>query len=213
VDFSWVVVFLSLSVTTVVVEGVLSWNEGTFWPHQVGGKAVKLPFILHGGVVLGDLILLPYAFSFWASELRIPLWLWGALFFLALWITWLCHRAWWFQCERQPGFMYPDRQESWGDPTKWFLDLPGSAWVHFVYMTGALVFIGAYIWSPMDPGIVWQTFWIFVVFVPTAIIEPGIVQGWPPTRKDILISVGVAIVLWGVIVLVTWIKLSHWLGL
>ena len=71
--------------------------------------------------------------------------------------------------------MYPDRSRSLGDPSVWYLDLPPSALIHSVYMVGAIMMIFGYIVSPMSADVVWATFWIFVVFIPCAIIEPGIV--------------------------------------
>ncbi len=211
-DFSWMIVVLAAQ-AIVIFEGKLSLDEGTFWPHQAGGTPVNLPFVWHGGVVVGDLILLPHAFGLWWPHMEVPVWLWAVMLPLALWITWACHRAWWFQCAKQPGFMYPNRLESEGDPDRWYRDLPDSAWVHGAYMVAALMLIGGYLWSPMSSDIVWRTCGIFVIFVPVAIIEPGIVQARPPTRKDIAVSVGVALGLWAVVALVTWIKLTHQLGL
>jgi hypothetical protein len=205
-EYSW------LWVMVVVIEGVFSWCEGTFWFNR-RYPALKLPFLLHGGVVVGDLILLPYVFGMWESYFQIPVWLWGIIFFISLGITWFCHRAWWFMCETQPGFMYPDRSKSHGDANIWYRDMPASAWIHFGYMVVALMFIGAYIVTPMSAEIVWRTCWVFVIFVPAAIIEPGIVQGWPPKKKDIQISVGIALMLWAVVGLVTWAKLAHFLGI
>lgn len=210
-EFSWIAAWAMALI--VILEGIFSWTEKTFWPGQRGGKPIKLPFVFHGGVVVGDLILLPYAYGIWNHRVQVPVWLWVAFSFLALMITWQCHRAWWFMCEKQPGFMYPDRHRSKGDQKIWFYDLPDSAWIHFIYMVASLMFIGAYVYSPMSAEIVWKTFWIFIIFVPVAIIEPGIVQGWPPTRKDILLSIGVAVVLWVIVGLVTWLKLIHWLGI
>lgn len=209
--FSWEI--FSISVFVVVMEGMASWTEKTFWPGQQGGKSIKLPFVFHGGVVVGDLILLSYAYGMWMPQLQATFCQWVISFPVAVVITWQCHRAWWFMCKDQPGFMYPNRSESGGDPKAWFCDLPGSAWINFIYMVGSLMFIGAYILSPMSAEVVWRTFWIFVIFVPIAIIEPGIVGGWPPTKKDIFTSVGIAIVLWAIVGLVTWLKLIHWLGI
>ena len=109
--------------------------------------------------------------------------------------------------------MYPNQRKSEGKARYWYRDLPPSAWIHFIYMVLAIVYIGGYIIRPMPEEIIWKTFWIFLVFVPIAIIEPGIVQGWKPTKKDILMSVGTAIVLWVVVGLVTWIKLNHFFGI
>ncbi len=196
------------AVFVVLLEGLASWSEKTFWPRQRGGPPIKLPFVWHGGVVVGDLILLPYLFGLWAPRFQIPMWLWIIFFPVALVITWYCHRAWWFLCEKQPGFMYPNRQKSEGDPRIWFHDLPRSALIHFGYMTATLMLIGGYLCSPMTAEVMWQTFWVLVIFVPVAIIEPGIVQGWPLTKKDVTINVGIAVALWTIIGLVTWAKLG-----
>lgn len=198
----------------VVVEGFLSWLEGTFWFRQkFGNRNLKLPFLLHGGVVVGDFILLPLAFFLWAPYLEVPMWLWVTFFFVSFIITWLCHRGWWFACEYEPGFMYPNRLKSWGNENVWYRDLPTSAWIHFIYMMGALILIGGYIYTPMPSMVVWKTFWIFVVFVPVAIIEPGIVQAWPPTKKSLQLAFGITVILWSIVGLVTWIKLTHFLWL
>lgn len=199
-------------VSMVVLEGALSSKERTFHPGQYRKGFIKLPFVFHGGVVIGDLVLLPYAFYQWLPQMQISPWQLVGFFVAALWITWAAHRAWWFMCEKQPGFMYPDRSRSLGYSSIWYLDLPPSAWIHFVYMVGAIVMIGGYIVSPMSTEVVWTTFWIFVVFIPLAIIEPGIVQGWPLTRKDIFTSFGVAVALLAVVGVVTWVKLAHWFG-
>lgn len=209
-EFSWPVSLISALV--VVCEGAVSWSEKTFWPGQKGGKPIKLPFVLHGGVVIGDLFLLSYTYGIWAAYLHVPPWLWIIFFFVSLGITWFCHRAWWFMCEKQPGFMYPDRHRSKGDQKIWYHDLPISAWIHVAYMTVSLMLIGGYLYSPMSEEVVLRTFWIFFLFVPVAVIEPGIVQGWPPTKKDIMISIRVAYLLWVVVVVVTLIKMVHWFG-
>ena len=208
---------LLLFVFAVVLEGISSWSERTFYPGQSREKSVNLPFLFHGGVVVGDLVLLPYAFYLWSPQMHIvmmhvSLWINLILFVSAIGITWVAHRAWWFMCEKQPGFMYPDRSRSLGDPLVWYRDLPKSAWIHFVYMVGAIMMIFGYIASPMSTDVVWTTFWIFVVFIPLAIIEPGIVQGWPPTVKDMVNAVGVATVLLGIVGAVTWVKLAHLFG-
>lgn len=135
-------------------------------------------------------------------------------FFVAsLIITWFCHRGWWLASEDEPGFMYPNRFKSWGNENVWYRDLPTSAWIHFTYMVGALMLIGGYVYTPMNAEIVWRTFWIFVIFVPIAVIEPGIVSAWPPTKKGLTFSFGIATVLWAIVGLVTWIKLHHSFGL
>ena len=142
-----------------------------------------------------------------------PSWLWITLFVFAFIITWLCHRVWWFACENEPGFMYPNRLESHGNERFWYRDLPTSAWIHFLYMTWALMLIGQYIYAPMPATVVWKTFWIFVAFVPIAIIEPGIVQAWPPTKKSLWISFVITLILWSIVGLVTWVKIAHFFGL
>jgi hypothetical protein len=199
------------AVLVVFYEGVLSFSDQTFWPGQDKNKLIKLPFVYHGGV-WGDLLILPYLFGIWVPQMSVPWWLWIGFFPVAFVITWYCHKTWWRMCEKQPGFMYPDRSESRGDPERWHWDLPGAAWVHFIYMVGAVMMIGGHIYSPMPAEIVWRTCWLMLVFVPVAVIAPGIVQSWPPTKKDIAISVASAIVLWAVVGLVTWVKLIHWLG-
>lgn len=70
--FAWELALLSAGV--VVVEGFFSWLEATFWfGQEFGQRNLKLPFLLHGGVVVGDLILLPYAFFIWVLYLNVPI--------------------------------------------------------------------------------------------------------------------------------------------
>ena len=200
-----------LSVFVVVIEGLASWREKTFSPFQRGGcKKIKLYFLYHGAVVAGDLIILSCLFGIWFNHYSIPWSVWLIFFLISLFITWKCHQGWWHGCKDQPGFMYPDQDASAGQAEYWYRDLPDSAWVHFIYMVGALMNIGAYICSPMPKDVVMTTFWLMIAFVPVAIIEPGIVQGWPIKKKDVVLSGGIAIVLWSIIGLVTWIKLIHW---
>jgi len=198
-----------VSLMLVVIEGFFSQAEKTFWPNQEGGPKIKLPFILHGGVVVGDFFILSYLYGIWFHNISIPCWAWIILFFIAAPITWLCHKGWWAGCEKQPGFMYPHRIKSGGDIKYWYRDLPDSAWVHVIYMTWSIMMIGAYIFSPMPDEVVWRTFQLILVFVPLAIIEPGIVQDWKPTKKSIVFAVRVAIALWAVDGLVAWAKLAH----
>jgi hypothetical protein len=206
-NFTWIPAFVSVMV--VIWEGTASWKEKTFAPFQKNCRKIKLFFIFHGGVVAGDLFILSYLYCIWAGHFSIPWWLWVEFFPISFAITWKCHRAWWDMCKDQPGFMYPDRNESGGDPALWYRDLPDSAWIHVAYMTGSIMMIGGYIFSAMPSDIVWRTFWAFMLFVPLAIIEPGIVQGWPLKRKDVMISIGSAIALWALVGLVTWLKLIH----
>jgi len=209
-DSFWVAMVL---VCVVIIEGVKSWREGTFYFNQTSGKEIKLPFIMHWGVVIGDLILIPLAVSLGWLFMECSLSALFIFFVVAFLLTLVCHFAWWFMCAKQRGFMYPDRNGSWGVSDYWYKDLPVSAWIHFVYMILAVMYLQAYIFSPMPSDVVWKTCWIFLVFVPLGVIEPGIVQGWPPTKKDIITSVGTAIVLWIIVGGVTWIKLTHVFGL
>lgn len=210
--FAWELALLSAGV--VVAEGFFSWLEATFWfGQEFGQRNLKLPFLLHGGVVVGDLILLPYAFFIWVLYLNVPIWLWITFLVVSLIITWFRHRGWWRASEDEPGFMYPNRFKSWGNENVWYRDLPTSGWIHFIYMVWALMLIFGYVYTPMNAEIVWRTFWISVIFVPIAVIEPGIVSAWPPTKKSLIFSFGIATVLWAIVGLVTWIKLHHFFGL
>lgn len=210
-QISWAAI--NISVAVVLFEGILSFFEETFWFSQKVGERIKLPFLMHGGVVVGDLIIFSYLFGIWIPQLVVPWWLWIVFFPVSLVITWYCHKGWWFACEFQPGFMYPNRDASRGDPELWHRDLPYSAWVHFVFMTAAIMFIGAYIYSPMPVEVVKRTALLMIIFVPVAIVEPGIVQAWPPTKKDLGNSAIITWALWALIVLVTWAKTLHWLGI
>ncbi|MDD5396989.1 MAG: hypothetical protein PHW24_02935 [Candidatus Moranbacteria bacterium] len=197
-------------VSLVFIGGICSLVEGTFYPGQSTDNKIKLWFVLHGGVVFGDLILIPLAVWMWYESINFSL---GRLLItcpLAIAITWFCHRGWWFACKDQPGYMYPNQKYSKGDPKFWYRDLPVSAWIHVVYMIVSTMWIAEYIFNPMPADVVKKTFDIFVAFVPLAIIEPGIVQGWPPTKKDITNSCTIAVGLWVLIGLVTWGKLVHW---
>ena len=84
----------SLFVLVVIVEGIRLWKEGAFYPGQSREKPVKIPFILHGGVVAGDLFLLPDAFHQWLPQMQVGLWRSVGFFVTALGITWIAHRAW-----------------------------------------------------------------------------------------------------------------------
>ncbi|HEX8974654.1 MAG TPA: hypothetical protein VF817_04175 [Patescibacteria group bacterium] len=206
-SFVWQPAFVAIMV--VIVEGICSWSKKTFWPNHKGGPVIKLPFVYHGGVIVGDLIILPYLFGIWWQYFHVKVLDWAILLVVSVIITWIAHRAWWFMCAEQPGFMYPDRSESEGDEDLWYRDLPSSAWVHFVYMTGALMMIGAYIFTPMPEEIIYKTFWALIVFVPVAVIEPGIVQGWPVKKVDVFAQLSVNFFLWGLIGGITHLKINH----
>ena len=191
----------------VVFEGLISLLEGTFSRKQWRMQPIRLTFCWHWGVCIGDLILLPIFNGLVIGHLKLSIITWGMLFLVSAPITWLFHAAWWPLNENAFNFMVPNWSKSRQDRFSWYKDMTCAGWMHFIFMIGALMIILAYVMSPMPAGIVKNVCLIFLIFIPFGVIEPGVVEGWPLSRKKKEQTLGIACALWSVVGVVTWCKL------
>lgn len=203
-EFSVAVAFWTFAF--VVVEGMVSWVEGNFFRKQKT-RPVRLTFIWHWGVVVGDLVLLAIFNGLIMPYVLAPMTVMFPLVAISLSLTCLCHKAWWPREEKSLNFMVPNWDASNRVSKFWYRDMTAAGWMHFVFMTVQLVIIGLYLYSPMPSQVVRTVAVIFFVFVPVAIIEPGVVEGWPLSKPKIIATAGMAIVLWVIVGLATWVKL------
>jgi hypothetical protein len=205
VEFSWLAWFVTTIV--VVVEGLVSLCEGTFSRLQNKLPRIRLSFLWHWAVSIGDLIILPVFNGFVASHLHFSLWQWGALLLASLVVTLACHYAWWPAEQKALGFIYPDWNGSGKERKFWYRDLSLAGWVHVEFMTVQLAVIVGYILTPMPADIVQLVGVIFLIFVPFGVIEPGVVEGWPLSKEKKLATFGIAVALWLIVIGATWIKM------
>lgn len=168
---------------------------------------MRLTFLWHWGVVVGDLLILPVFnglvvpyFNFTTSELFLYL-------VSALVITSVAHWAWWPTSEKALNFMCPDWGRSGKDGRYRYRDMSVAGWIHFIFMTIQLILIMKYVSTPMSADVVLVIGVIFLVFVPFGVIEPGVIEGWPLSRNKKFVTFGIALVLWAIVGVVTWLKL------
>lgn len=209
--------FYLVTIIVVSVEGFFSILEGTFSRLQNRNPPVRLTFLWHWGVSIGDWIILPIFNGIIFSRLdfsrmvKIPFinfqfsqWL---FFPVAAVITWYCHKAWWPSSEKALNFMCPNWKRSGKDRNFWYRDMTIAGWIHFVFMIVEVAVIAGYIFTPMPKEVVWRTFFIFLAFIPLGVIEPGVVEGWPLSTGKKIATAGTAIALWSLLTVVTWAKL------
>jgi hypothetical protein len=203
--FSWLMYLITVAL--VCFEGIWAIREKTFSRKQVRKQPIRLTFLWHWGVVVGDLIILPFFNGLVIPYFSFPPWVYALFFLASLAITFYCHYAWWPTSEKALNFMCPDWEESGKDRKLWYKDATVAGYIHFVFMTLQLVVIFGYIFTHMPSEVVWRVCVIFLVFVPFGVIEPGVVEGWPLSKKKKLVTFGIAVALWAVVGVATWLKL------
>ncbi len=204
-EFYWQAYFSTVAL--VCYEGLCAICEKTFSRKQGRTPHIRLSFLWHWGVVVGDLIILPVFNGIVIPYLNFPIWGWSLFFLASLAITFYCHKAWWPTSEKALGFVYPDWERSGRDKKLWYRDMSLAGGIHFIFMTLQLVIIFGYIFTAMPDEIVWQVCTIFLIFILFGVIEPGVVEGWPLSKEKKLITLGTAIALWLIVGVVTCIKL------
>lgn len=205
VEFSWLAWLVTIAF--VVAEGLVSVRERTFSRKQMRSLPIRLSFLWHWGVVIGDLCILPIFNGLVVPYFHLSLLECVAFLFVSFAVTLVCHFAWWPTTEKALGFIYADWNGSSGIREFWYRDITVAGWMHVMFMTVELVAIALYILVPMPGSIVWRVGIIFLVFVLLGVIEPGVIEGWPLSRKKILATFGFAITLWFVVIAVTWFKM------
>ena len=204
-EFSWLAFFVTISV--VCVEGVFAFRNKTFSRKQMRRPPVRLTFLWHWGVVVGDLVILPVFNGIVAPYVHLALWQCIVFSLTAPMITWSCHRAWWPTSEKSLNFMSPDWRRSLKQRGCWHADMSSAGWIHFMFMVGQLIMIMGYVFNPMPKELIQQVCIIFLVFIPFGVIEPGVVEGWPLSTGKKIATFGIAIALWSLVGAVTWLKL------
>lgn len=203
--FSWLAYFITVGL--VIYEGIWAFREKTFSRKQCRKQPVRLTFLWHWGVVVGDLIILPFFNGMTIPYFSFSPWVYALFFLASLAITFYCHYAWWPRSENALNFMCPNWEGSGKNRKLWYKDATVAGYIHFMFMTAQLVVIFTYIFSPMPKEVIWQVCVIFLVFIPFGVIEPGVIEGWPLSKEKKLVTFSIAIALWAVVVAVTSLKL------
>ena len=204
-EFSWKMWFVTVSF--VIFEGYWSFLEKTFSRRQKRKQPIRLSFLWHWGVSIGDLVILPVFNGFVIPYFNFPAWAYASFFLASLAITFYCHWAWWPTSEKALNFMCPDWEGSKKVRKDWYKDATVAGYVHFIFMTMQLIVIFGYIFTTFPNEMVWKVCAIFLVFIPFGVIEPGVVEGWPLSREKKVVTFGIAIALWTVVGVITWLKL------
>jgi len=191
----------------VIIQSLFSCKDKTFSRLQNRNPAIRLSFLWHWGVSVGDLLILPIFNGIVIPHIHLSICSGMLLLYAALLIALFCHKGWWPKEEKALGFIMPDWENSGRDADLWHRDMSYAGWMHFVFMVAQLVIIGGYLLSPMPKEVVQLTGVIFMIFIPVAVIEPGVVEGWPLSKGKMLLTAGVAVVLWSIVAAATWIKL------
>lgn len=204
-EFSWLAWLMTVAV--VVGEGLVSAWEGTFSRKQMRSPPIRLSFLWHWGVVIGDLCILPIFNGLVIPYLHLSPLEFAAFLFVSFIATLACHFAWWPTTEKALGFIYADWNGSGKIREFWYRDITVAGWMHVIFMTAELVVIVLYILTPMPSDIARIIGTIFLVFIPFGVIEPGVVEGWPLSGEKMLVTFSFSIVLWLVVISVTWLKM------
>jgi hypothetical protein len=198
-----------LTALIVIIEAIISFSEKTFSRKQ--GR-VNLSFCWHWGVSIGDLVILPVVNGLVVPHLSFGIWFFIFLG-LSFNITWFCHKAWWPDPQNSlaQGFIFANAKSGHIHRNLWYRDMTWAGWIHFLFMTIQIVILGGYLITPMPKDIVSLISWIFIVFIPVAVIEPGIIQTGglqKLTRKDQILTLGMTLALYGLLVIAYLIKKS-----
>ena len=204
-EFSWKI--WAITVGIVIIEGLWAFLENTFSCKQNRKQPIRLSFLWHWGVSIGDLVILPVFNGFVIPYFHFPAKVYAAFLLVSLIGTYLCHKAWWPTSEKALNFMCPDWEGSKKDKKYWYRDATVAGYIHFVFMTLQLVVIFGYIFTTFPSEMVLRVCIIFLIFIPFGVIEPGVVEGWPLSKEKKLVTFGIAVALWTVVGVVTWIKL------
>ncbi len=165
--------FFAAGITALymVFEGAASFFEGTFSRKQ---KRVRLSFLWHWGLVVGDLILLPIFNGIIVPILSFTLW-YLLYFAAATIITVLMHKIWWHSDFGSP--IFPNKKEADSSVPSWYKDMGIVGWMHLVFMSGQVTIIEGYIFSSFaTKEMTTIIFVIFLAFIPVSVLEPYFIQ-------------------------------------
>lgn len=206
--FSWEVMLFTMAI--VLWEGFVAYRNGTFSSKQ--WRNVNLSFLKHTGASVGDLIILPIVNGFFFPNL---IWSWWYIpgIIVSLIITWQCHKAWWPDPNNKlaQGFILISNHGCSPNRNLWHKAMTPEGWIHFFFMAAELPILGGYILTPMPIEVVKINTLLLGIFVPFGVIIPGIVQtgGWKQvTTKDWIITGAMANFLYGLLILVYFLKIS-----
>ena len=203
-DFSWSA-YIS-TILFVLFETMLSWRDKTFSRKQKREPPIRISFLWHWGLCIGDLVILPVFNGLVIPHLHFSYLHIVPLFFSAM-ITTLCHHAWWPKDPSALGVVFPDWRRSERMETFWYRDLSPAGWAHALFMTVQIVLIASYIFTPMPEKVVRLSSALFMLFIPFGVIEPGMAECWPPTNKKVAQSLAIAFSLWVLVFFVGWLKM------
>jgi hypothetical protein len=180
--FSWIACFITMAV--VILEGIFAWLDGSFSRRQ--WRHLRLSFLWHWGVSIGDLVILPiingliipYLIIDWDLSphgLFVKLLIYSAFLAGSFFVTKWCHKLWWPAKKEDFGHIFSNWFGSRGRRNLWFEDLTWSGAVHFIFMIVQLVIVASYLLTPMPREVVMSVGILMAIFLPIATIEPGIV--------------------------------------
>jgi hypothetical protein len=159
-----------VTVTAVIISGVVSFIEGNFT-----SKNVTMGFVNHGGM-WGDLIIMSVVTGLvFPYLIKNQIYTLSALF-VALTVAIIAHILWakGMQSEAVTGHMFPTHKTG-----KWYLDMSGAGWMHVLVMAMLLAVFFIYAISPLPKNVVITASLLLTIHVFIAAVQPG----WYCTRE------------------------------
>lgn len=198
INFFWSIYFLTIG--AVLLEVFFAWKEKTLWPNQ--DKKISLPLFKHGGIVIGDLLLLPVFNAIVTPFFHFHFWLYVFFGLVAFSLTWFLHRMWWPTEDAKLNFMSPNWRGSKRKRRFWHRDLSTAGWIHLLFMSAESVIISGYIFSRVPAVIISYVCVIFFFFIPFSYIEPELV-----IKRSLRIILMNTTLLYLFVVAITYLKL------
>jgi hypothetical protein len=200
--FSWI--WALATFFFVVGQGIVAWNEGTLSLDQ-DRRNLKLSFWMHWANY-GDAVCLAIfsgLFMPYFSPMAVK-YTWGIP--IAVLITIGFYYSWWKGGVRS--FILISGDKSKGSWAFAYEDVTMAGLLHFVFTIVQILLVWSYIVTKVPQHLVWGALFTFTIYIPLAIVEPGLAEcDWPPEKKDVAIACGSGITFLALLLVVTWWKL------
>lgn len=178
-DFSLLAAFITMAFA--VASGVVAYHEKTFSREQ--GR-VNLSFCWHWGISIGDLLILAIVNGLIFPSFHFNLW-WLVLVPFSATLTTVCYKDWWPKPDNIPaqGFILISSEEHSLAGDSWTKAVTKAGWIHFVFMTIELMILAEYIFTSIPALVVKIVTGLLLIFIPVAVIEPGVIQSGGDKKK------------------------------
>jgi len=192
----------------VLVVGWVSHEEDTLSWKYTPRRKLRLSFWMHWANY-GDAVCLPVFVWLFVPYFKpsFPEYYWilagSTLITLAFYV------AWWLGGVRSFILIYGDKS---GEKFRYaYRDVTVAGWLHAVFTIIIISVVWSYITTKVFPQVIWGTLFVFTIYIPLAIIQPGLAEcDWKDPdslKKAVAVACGSGIFLLALLFAVTWWKL------